>query len=158
MSARSAAERLLPTVVDRASRGFFDEAAQGRLSLLTCTSCGKRIHLPRPRCVYCGAADPVWKPVARTGTIYAHTVVEHQVHPNFPVPYTVVVVDVDGEEAGVRLIGNLPGRAEVSAGTPVVCAFEDLGQDAQGNPVVLPVWRVAPQRAGTAALDGGAAA
>ena len=92
--------RLRPTVVDRGSSGFFAEAAQGRLSVLTCTSCGKRIHLPRPRCVYCGGTGPVWQPVARTGTVYAHTVVEHQVHPLFPVPYTVIVVDVDGTPEG----------------------------------------------------------
>ncbi|GAF44700.1 Zn-ribbon domain-containing OB-fold protein [Rhodococcus wratislaviensis] len=150
MSAPAAVERLLPTVIDRASRGFFDEAAEGRLSVLTCTSCGRRIHLPRPRCVYCGATGPVWQPVARTGTVYAHTVVEHQVHPLFPVPYTVVVVDVDGEEAGVRMIGNLPGRVDVRAGTPVVCDFEDLGHDAHGNPVVLPVWRVDTEHAAAA--------
>ncbi|MGW0044399.1 Zn-ribbon domain-containing OB-fold protein [Rhodococcus sp. NPDC003348] len=149
--------RLRPTVVDRGSSGFFAEAAQGRLSVLTCTSCGKRIHLPRPRCVYCGGTGPVWQPVARTGTVYAHTVVEHQVHPLFPVPYTVIVVDVDGEEDGVRMIGNLPGRADVSAGTPVVSDFEDLGEDAEGNAVVIPVWRVDTGRAAANADDGGAA-
>ncbi|MGW0177685.1 Zn-ribbon domain-containing OB-fold protein [Rhodococcus sp. NPDC003322] len=157
MSAPAAVGRLRPTVVDRGSRGFFDEAAQGRLSVLTCTSCGKRIHLPRPRCVYCGGTGPVWQPVARTGTVYAHTVVEHQVHPLFPVPYTVIVVDVDGEEDGVRMIGNLPGRADVSAGTPVVSDFEDLGEDAEGNAVVIPVWRVDTGRAAAKADDGGAA-
>ncbi|MGW5076943.1 Zn-ribbon domain-containing OB-fold protein [Rhodococcus sp. NPDC004095] len=158
MSAPASVERLRPTVVDRGSSGHFAEAAQGRLSVLTCTSCGRRIHLPRPRCVYCGATDPAWQQVARTGTVYAHTVVEHQVHPLFPVPYTVIVVDVDGEEAGVRMIGNLPGRAAIAAGTPVVCSFEDLGEDSEGNSVVIPMWRVATEtelrRVGT---EGGAA-
>ncbi|MBH0120323.1 OB-fold domain-containing protein [Rhodococcus sp. HM1] len=152
MSAAAAASaattaRLRPLVTERGSAGFFSAAAENRIEILTCEDCGRRIHLPRPRCVYCASTEVSWKPAAHTGTVYSHTVVEHQVHPLFPVPYTVIVVDLDGEAAGVRLIGNLPGRAEVTAGTPVRCTFEDLGEDAAGNPVVLPVWEIDTERA-----------
>ncbi|NGP07269.1 3-ketoacyl-CoA thiolase [Rhodococcus sp. 14C212] len=143
-------DRLRPLVTERGSKGFFDAAADGELAILTCEDCGRRIHLPRPRCVYCASTSVRWKPVARTGTVYAHTIVEHQVHPLFPVPYTVIVVDVDDEADGVRLIGNLPGRVDVTAGTPVRSAFENLGTDPAGNPVVLPVWELDTERTATA--------
>jgi len=139
--------RLRPLVTERGSAGFFSATARRRIEILTCEDCGRRIHLPRPRCVHCGSTNVSWTPAPHTGTVYSHTVVEHQVHPLFPVPYTVIVVDLDGEEDGVRLIGNLPGRAEVTAGTPVRCTFEDLGEDAAGNPVVLPVWEIDTERA-----------
>ena len=142
--------RLRPLVAERGSKGFFDAAANGDLAILTCADCGRRVHLPRPRCVYCAGTSLNWEPVARTGTVYAHTIVEHQVHPMFPAPYTVIVVDIDGEAAGVRAIGNLPGRVDVPAGTPVRCTFEDLGADSAGNPVVLPVWTLDTDRAGAA--------
>ncbi|MEE2033197.1 Zn-ribbon domain-containing OB-fold protein [Rhodococcus chondri] len=140
-------ERLRPLVAERGSSGFFEAAANGEIAILTCEDCGRRIHLPRPRCVYCGSTAVLWKPAPRTGTVYCHTIVEHQVHPLFPVPYTVIVIDLDGEADGVRLIGNLPGRVDVAAGTPVRSSFENLGADASGNPVVLPVWEIDTERA-----------
>ncbi|WP_138996649.1 Zn-ribbon domain-containing OB-fold protein [Rhodococcus zopfii] len=150
-AATAAAGRLRPLVTERGSSGFFSAAAAGEIALLTCEDCGRRIHLPRPRCVYCASTAVTWTRAPRTGTVYSHTVVEHQVHPLFPTPYTVIVVDLDGEADGVRLIGNLPGRADViTAGTPVRCTFEDLGADAAGNPVVLPVWEVDTARAAAA--------
>ncbi len=56
-----------------------------------------------------------WKVVAPTATVVSWTVAEHQVHQFFPVPYTVVLVELD-DAPGVRLAGYLPGRPRLSAG------------------------------------------
>lgn len=133
-------ERLAPTVVDPASRGFFQAAAEGRLTVLTCASCGGHTHLPRPFCVHCGADALSWQDVPRRGRVRTWTVVEHQVHPWFPTPYTVAVVDL-ADSPGVRMIAQLPGRADIDETTWLTADFEDLGPDAHGNPTVLPRWR-----------------
>lgn len=52
------------------------------------------------------------------------TVAEHQVHQAFPVPYTVVLVEL-AEAAGVRLAGYLPGRPGLSAGMVMRPEFID---------------------------------
>ncbi|MGX7732689.1 Zn-ribbon domain-containing OB-fold protein [Rhodococcus sp. 2H158] len=131
--------RLAPTVVDPASRGFFAAAAEGRLTVLTCTRCGGHTHLPRPYCVHCDADALEWREVPPRGRVRSWTVVEHQVHPWFPTPYTVVLIDIE-DSPGVRMIGYLPGRAEVDENTVLHADFEDLGSDAEGNPTVLPRW------------------
>ncbi len=69
------------------------------------------------------------------------TVVEHQVHPWFPVPYTVVLVEID-ECPGVRMTGWLPGRAELDESTFLTADFEDLGRDDHDNVITLPRWTV----------------
>jgi uncharacterized OB-fold protein len=131
--------RLAPTVVDPASRGFFAAAAEGRLAVLTCTRCGDCTHLPRPYCVHCDADALEWRDVPPRGRARSWTVVEHQVHPWFPTPYTVVLIDID-DRPGVRMIGYLPGRADLDENTVLHADFEDLGHDLEGNQVVLPRW------------------
>ncbi|WP_040841658.1 Zn-ribbon domain-containing OB-fold protein [Nocardia brevicatena] len=131
--------RLAPTVVDPGTRGFFQAAAEGRLAVSTCGDCGGHTHLPRPYCVHCGGDTLTWRDVPRRGRVRSWTVVEHQVHPWFPTPYTVVVIDIE-DCPDVRMIGYLPGRAEVDQNTWLVAGFEDLGPDPQGNPTVLPRW------------------
>ena len=80
-----------------------------------------------------------WKSVAPKGHLYSWTVAEHPVHPAFPVPYTVVLVDVD-EAPGARLLGYLPGTPDLVDGQQMEAWFEDAGEG-----VVLPQWRpVAP--------------
>lgn len=133
--------RLAPVVDDPATRGYFEAAAQGRLAVLTCTSCKGHTHLPRPYCVHCGSSDLQWSDVPHRGRAVSWTVVEHQVHPWFPVPYTVVLVEID-DCPGVRMTGWLPGRTKLDESTVLVADFEDLGSDGTGNSIVLPRWTV----------------
>jgi DUF35 OB-fold domain, acyl-CoA-associated len=58
--------------------------------------------------------------------------VEHQVHPAYPVPYTVVLVQLD--DVAARLIGRLPGRPDLAPGQPMQVWFEEL------DGAVLPQW------------------
>ena len=133
-----ATERLLPVVDDLDTRGFFDAARGGELAIRMCNGCDAVLHMPRAYCHHCGSWDGRWQVVAGTGTVYSWTVVEHEVHPAFPVPYTIVLVDLD-ELPGTRVMGHLDGAPDVRAGQPVEAWFEALDED---GGVVLPQWRL----------------
>jgi hypothetical protein len=61
----------------------------------------------------------------------------------FPVPYTVVLVDVvprPGAEP-VRFLGHLDGRPELAVGTPLRAVFVELEDD-----ITLPNWVLADEQ------------
>jgi uncharacterized OB-fold protein len=127
-------ERLVPVTDDADTAGFFQAAARGELVIRMCAACGLPLHLPRAYCHACGSWEGTWKPVAGTGTLYSWTVVEHQVHPAYPVPYTIVLVELD-EIPGVRLVGSIPGAPALAEGQAMRVVFEELS-----GGVVLPNW------------------
>ena len=126
----------LPVVNDRDSGGFFAAAAEGRLVYRSCLDCGRANHPPVSHCPHCGSANTTWKTAAGTGKLHAWTTVTHQVHPDYPVPYTVVVVTLD-DAPGVRLVGRIDGAPALTLGQPMEVWFEKLPED-----IVLPQWRV----------------
>ena len=128
------AERPLPRIDDPDTGGFFAAAAGDVLALCTCGACGAVLHLPRAYCHHCGAWETTWRPVSGDGRLYSWTTVEHQVHPAFPVPYTVVLVEL-ADEPGARLVGYLPGRPELEAGMAMRVWFEAVADDTK-----LPQW------------------
>jgi uncharacterized OB-fold protein len=128
---------LIPVVDDPDTGGFFEAARRHELAVCFCASCDAALHLPRAYCHRCGAWGNAWRAVAVTGTLHSFTIVEHQVHPAFPVPYTIVLVDIDGL-ADVRLIGDLPGRPLLEIGMAMRVRFDDVADG-----VVLPRWEPA---------------
>jgi len=125
--------RLVPVDDDVDTGGFFAAARRGELVVRRCDGCDAVLHLPRAYCHACGSWEGRWQPVAGTGTVHSWTVVEHQVHPAYPVPYTVVLVQLDAVAA--RFVGHLPGRVDLRAGQPMRVWFEHLDDG-----VVLPQW------------------
>ncbi len=99
-----------------------------------CTACGGFLHVPRAYCRSCGSWDGEWRVVGGTATLHSWTVVDHQVHPAYPVPYTIVLVDLD-DAPGVRLLGNLPGSPDLRDGLPMRVRFDEVADG-----VVLPQW------------------
>ena len=79
------------------------------------THCAAVLHMPRAYCHTCGSWKSRWEPGRGRGRLYSWTTVEHQVHPAFPVPYTVVLVELD-DHPGVRLIGYLRGAPGAGRG------------------------------------------
>jgi uncharacterized OB-fold protein len=130
---------MLPVVDDRETAPFFACAAQDKLCVKACRSCGRGIHPPVPHCPYCGSADTYWRDVSGTGTLYAWSTVMHQVHPDFPTPYTIVVVQLD-DVPEVRLVGHLEGQPELRVRQPMQVCFNRLAEG-----VVLPNWRPAAE-------------
>jgi len=129
------AERMIPPLADRDTGGFFAAAAEGRLVLRTCSDCGRVLNPQMAHCRFCGSWNTGWKDSAGRGTLYSWTVVTHGVHPAYPTPYTVVLVDVD-DAPGARLVGMIPGEPSLRAGQPMEVWFDPAGDGA-----VIPQWR-----------------
>jgi uncharacterized OB-fold protein len=127
---------LLPVEDDHDTGGFFDAARRGELALRFCTACGQLLHLPRQVCFSCGGDRSEWRAVPGRGRVHAWTTVTHQVHPAFPTPYTVVLVDLD--EVDARLVGSVPGEAELEVGQPMRVRF-----DRAPDGTTVPNWEVA---------------
>jgi uncharacterized OB-fold protein len=128
---------VLPAVDDRDSEGFWAAARRHELAVLVCEPAGHVLHLPRQYCHRCDSFAVRWQPVAGRGTVHTWTVVEHAVDPAFPVPYTIVLVELD-DRPGVRFVSDLPGRVDLAVGQPMVVRFDDV--DAT---VTLPRWEPA---------------
>jgi uncharacterized protein len=128
----SAASRFVPYASDPDTAGFFAFAKQGQLALRFCVSCGRALHLPRAYCSLCGSWEGEWRPITGEGSLHSWTRVEHSLHPAYPAPYTIVLVDVEGP---ARLVGYLPGAPELSAGQRFRVWFDDIG-----NGVIIPQW------------------
>jgi uncharacterized OB-fold protein len=75
-----------------------------------------------------------WRKVSGTGRLYSWIVVERQLHPSFPVPYTVVLVELD-DAPGTRLVGNMAGMPKLEAGMRMQVRFDRLPDG-----TVLPQW------------------
>jgi uncharacterized OB-fold protein len=129
--------RLRPVDDDLDTGPFFAAARRGELAVQRCAGCAAVLHVPRRYCRECGSWESRWEVVAGTAELYSWTVVTHQVHPAYPVPYTVVLVELPG--LGVRLVGSLPGAPELEVGMAMRVWFEELG-----GGVVQPNWRPDP--------------
>jgi uncharacterized OB-fold protein len=134
--------RLRPVDDDLDTGPFFAAARRGELAVQRCAGCAAVLHVPRRYCRACGSWESRWEVVPGTAELHSWTVVTHQVHPAYPVPYTVVLVELPG--LGVRLIGSLPGAPELEVGMAMRVWFEELD-----GGVVQPNWRADPQRHST---------
>jgi hypothetical protein len=132
-----AAHSLLPFDSDRDSGGFFAAAAEGRLVYKACNDCEHALHPPTDHCPHCGGSSTAWRDAKGTGRLHTWTTVMHQIHPDFPAPYTLVVVELE-DAPEVRLMGRLDGEPELSAGLPMKVWFERLDDGP-----TLPQWKPA---------------
>jgi uncharacterized protein len=129
--------RLVPTVTDPDSRGFFEAAAKGDLVVRFCSRCDQVIHLPRAYCHACGSWDTEFRPVAGFGRLYSWTTVRHPAHPAFEVPYTVVLVELEDVPA-VRFVGRLPGVPDLEPGMRMRVTFDRFGEAGETMPNWIP--------------------
>jgi hypothetical protein len=129
--------RLAPAITDPDTGGFFEAAARGEVALRYCADCGALLHLPRAYCHYCGSWKTGYRAVAPRARIYSWTVVEHQIHPAYQVPYTVALVEL-ADDPAARLVTFLPGRPALHAGQELQAWFEPVE-----NGAVLVQWRPA---------------
>jgi uncharacterized protein len=134
----SVARRLLPVDDDPDTGGFWAAARDHRLVIRVCDGCGAVLHVPRAYCHTCGSWEGHWQPVSGRGRLYSWTVAEHQVHPAYPVPYTIVLVELD-DLPHVRMVGSVPGTPELADNQPMQVWWEELDDG-----VVLPQWE--PQK------------
>jgi uncharacterized OB-fold protein len=126
---------MLPNVQDRDTGGFFAAAAQGRLVYRACNGCRHALHPPMAHCPHCGGWDTEWRDAKGTGRLHSWTTVTQQMHPAYPTPYTLVVVELD-DAPEVRLMGRIDGAPALAIGTPMRVWFQALAEG-----VVVPQWQ-----------------
>ena len=131
------ADLLHPYAEDRETGGFFQAAAEGRLVFRACEDCSHALHPPTAYCRHCGGWNTAWRDAKGTGKVHSWTTVAHQIHPAYPAPYTVVVVELD-DAPEVRLLGYLDGEPALEAGQPLKVWFQTL----EDGPT-LPQWSAA---------------
>lgn len=94
-------ERKIPApAVNPENKAFFDAAAEGRLLIKKCNSCGEHHHYPRALCPHCFSDRTVWRDAQGTGTVYTYSVLRR----GAPVPYCIAYVALD---EGVSMLTNI---------------------------------------------------
>jgi uncharacterized OB-fold protein len=111
------------------TRPFWDAAAEHRLVVPRCTSCGTYRFPPTPFCWNCRAQDVEWVEHDGNGELYSFTVVRHAVIPDVrdALPVIAAVVELPGT-GGCRVIGNVVDcePSDVKIGLPVRLDWYDV--------------------------------
>jgi uncharacterized protein len=95
-----ATERKIPAPpTNPETKPFWEAAAQGKLLIKRCTSCGEAHYYPRALCPFCGSAATEWQLAAGGGVIYSYSVMRRA-----EVPYAIAYVTLD---EGVTMMTNL---------------------------------------------------
>ena len=96
----SAQERKIPAPpMNPEVQPFFDAAAEGRLLIKRCTSCGQPHHYPRSICPFCFKDTTEWREASGRGTIYSYSVLRR-----VPIPFALAYVTL---EEGVTMMTNI---------------------------------------------------
>lgn len=116
---------------DRLTQPFWDAAAEDRLVVPRCTSCGTFRLPPFPLCHVCQAEGTEWIELPGTATVWSYTVVHHPLHPDLAAvcPYVSGVVELDGTQGeGARMLVNIVDcdPAEITMGSRVAVVFDHI--------------------------------
>jgi uncharacterized protein len=126
-------------VPDDYTRAWWDAAAEGRLLVVRCGSCGKAHYYPRPFCPRCGAQDVAWEQASGNAVLYTWSVVHSNDLPPFrdKLPYVAAVVDLaEGPRMMTNVVGCNPEALRV--GMELRVQFEELAEGLH-----IPVFRPA---------------
>ena len=69
------------------TKAFWDAAAQGKLMIGTCATCGKTHYYPRPICPFCFGNRTQLQQASGNGVIYTYSVMRRA-----PIPYAIAYV------------------------------------------------------------------
>lgn len=121
--------------------GLFGEDAEGPYLVGgRCRACGFVTLGARPICPRCLAEDAMGEePIGRAGTLYTATVI-YQAPAGFAAPFAVGYVDV---EEGVRVFAHVETAPRPAIGGRVRLTLAPLKADADGIPLVGPLYRAA---------------
>lgn len=109
---------------DRDTAAFWEAQNNHELKFQRCMQCQVVRYTVGPLCPHCRSFGFEWIRSSGRGMLYSYTVVRHQTHPVFQVPYAVALVEM---EEGPRIIAQLriPEGAEFGIGTAVRVEWED---------------------------------
>ena len=102
---------------DRDSAPFWEAQKRHELLFRRCNDCGAFRYPMTLLCLNCRSFEFEWAASSGRGVVYSYTVVHHQTHPAFSVPYTILLVEM---EEGPRVVAQLraPEGTVVSVGMP----------------------------------------
>jgi uncharacterized OB-fold protein len=111
---------------------FWDAAAEGRLLIKKCVTCGQVHFYPRAICPFCGSDKTEWVTASGRGTVYSYSVMRR-----VPIPYALAYVTL---EEGVSMMTNIVDcdLEAIRIGQPVTVIFKP----SDGGPPV-PMFRPA---------------
>ena len=121
-------------VADDFSSGFWDAAAQGRLVVQRCGSCGFLSYPPSLVCLRCRCDPPTagWHEVSGRGHLKTWTVMRDSFLPGFDDELPFVIADIElAEQPGLRIVARLTDIEldDLELGMPLKVAFGDpVGQ------------------------------
>ncbi|HET9477475.1 MAG TPA: OB-fold domain-containing protein [Dehalococcoidia bacterium] len=105
---------------DRDTTAFWEAQSQHQLKFQRCSACAAVRYPVGPLCPECRSFQFEWATSSGRGVVHSFTVVQHQTHPAFPVPYTVLLVEMD---EGPRIIAQFRGpdgaRPEIGMGVHI---------------------------------------
>ena len=96
----AAPERKIPAPeANPETKPFWDAAAEGRLLIKKCVTCGQVHFYPRAICPFCGSDKTEWVSASGRGTVYSYSVMRR-----VPIPYALAYVTL---EEGVTMMTNI---------------------------------------------------
>jgi uncharacterized OB-fold protein len=98
----------IPPAITDETEPFWSAAAEGRLVVEGCTSCGAESFPPRGICRRCRSRATAPVEITGPGTVYSYTVNYQRWVPDLDVPFAIVLVEFPGHP-GVRVVGRLRG-------------------------------------------------
>jgi len=111
---------------DRDTAPYWEAMNERKLIFQKCASCATVRYPVGPLCPQCHSFEAQWITSSGIGTVFSFTIVRHQTHPAFPVPYQIVLVEMQEGPRVVARVDSLDGvTAEI--GTIVSVEFEDAG-------------------------------
>jgi len=124
--------------IDTVSRGFWDNAREGRLSVQRCDDCSD-VHFPgSPVCPKCLSEAQSWMPVSGRGTVLSWVRFHRAYWEGFraDLPYLVALV---GLEEGPMLMTSIVNAApeDLKVGQHVEAVFDKIDDE-----VTLPKFRI----------------
>lgn len=109
---------------DRDTAPFWEAQNQHQLRFQRCSVCDAVRYPIGPLCPECRSFEFEWITSSGRGVVHSFTVVQHQTHPAFAVPYTVVLAEmVEGPRVIAQFRGTAGARPEI--GMAVRIEWED---------------------------------
>ena len=129
----AAPERKIPAPeANPETKPFWDVAAEGRLLIKKCVTCGQVHFYPRAICPFCGSDKTEWVSASGRGTVYSYSVMRR-----VPIPYALAYVTleegvtmmtniVDGDLDAIRIGQRMTVAFKPSEGGPPVPMFRPM--------------------------------
>ena len=105
-----------PTVI-ALTKPVWDAAAEGKLLIQRCGSCGKGVFYPRAICPHCWSEDLTWEEASGEGRLKSFSVVHKPGHAGWlpATPYVVGLVELAEGPTMLSYIHSVEGTPRVGA-------------------------------------------